>query len=121
MDLVRKGRLSVQRVDEKAWNAISLLTKEGGWEEMNLKPKRGSAKKAVKGTTTKSTVNRGHGKKRLKKDEDEGNENDDEGDDDGEKEPEKGVSKTTAGTKRKALDRRDEGVSPVRRSTRTKR
>jgi hypothetical protein len=121
MDLVRKGRLSVQRVDEPAWNAISLLTKEGGWEEMNLKPKKGSSKKAAKGTIAKSTGGRGRGIKGRKKDEDEENEKDEEEDGDGEEELEKSVSKTTTGRKRKALEGSDESVLPVRRSTRAKR
>jgi len=37
MDLVRRGRLSVQRVDETAWEALNLLASKGGWESMELK------------------------------------------------------------------------------------
>ncbi|KAK0447770.1 PUA-like domain-containing protein [Armillaria borealis] len=37
MDLVTRGRLSVQRVDKKAWDAIKLLSEQGGWEELNIK------------------------------------------------------------------------------------
>ena len=33
MPLVDRGRLSVQRVDEDAWNAISSLAERGGWDE----------------------------------------------------------------------------------------
>jgi hypothetical protein len=121
MDLVRKGRLSVQRVDEQAWNAINLLTKEGGWEEMNLKPKKGSSGKAAKRTIAKSTGGRGRGTKRQKKEEDEQNEEDEEEDGDGAEELEKSVSKTTTGRKRKTLEGPDEGVLLVRRSTRAKR
>ena len=119
MDLVRKGRLSVQRVDEKAWRAISLLTMKGGWEEMNLKPKKASAKKPVKGTTAKSTNRAGRNKKGPRKDEEEKDEEEkDDEDDDGEEELVE--SKTTIGRKRKTLEGRDEGISPVRRSTRAR-
>lgn len=38
MDLVTRGRLSVQRVDEGAWKAINELAKNGGWEDMDLRP-----------------------------------------------------------------------------------
>ena len=38
MDLVTRGRLSVQRVGEDAWKAIGQLAEKGGWEEMDLKP-----------------------------------------------------------------------------------
>ncbi|KAK0499542.1 PUA-like domain-containing protein [Armillaria luteobubalina] len=40
MDLVTRGRLSVQRVDKKAWDAIKLLSEQGGWEELNIKPEQ---------------------------------------------------------------------------------
>ena len=39
MDLVSRGRLSVQRVEEDAWKAIVLLAEKGGWQELDLKPK----------------------------------------------------------------------------------
>ncbi|KAG6861948.1 hypothetical protein C0995_009132 [Termitomyces sp. Mi166 len=39
MDLVGRGRLSVQRVEESAWNAIIALAEKGGWEELDLKAK----------------------------------------------------------------------------------
>ncbi|KAG5352336.1 hypothetical protein C0989_002781 [Termitomyces sp. Mn162] len=39
MDLVGRGRLSVQRVEGSAWNAIVALAEKGGWEEMDLKVK----------------------------------------------------------------------------------
>ncbi|PPQ73789.1 hypothetical protein CVT24_007535 [Panaeolus cyanescens] len=46
MDLVTRGRLSVQRVKENAWNAISLMTDKGGWEELDLKVQKGAKGKA---------------------------------------------------------------------------
>ncbi|EKM80002.1 hypothetical protein AGABI1DRAFT_127681 [Agaricus bisporus var. burnettii JB137-S8] len=48
MNLVTRGRLSVQRVDSNAWNIIQLLAAKGGWEEMDLKPKKSSHTKMVK-------------------------------------------------------------------------
>ena len=33
MNLINRGRLSVQRVEGPAWNAISLLAEHGGWED----------------------------------------------------------------------------------------
>lgn len=40
MDLVRRGRLSVQRVKKDAWDVIVLLADNGGWEDLDLKPKK---------------------------------------------------------------------------------
>lgn len=50
MDLVTRGRLSVQRVAANAWDTIHLLAENGGWEEMDLKPR----KKSNKGNTVKA-------------------------------------------------------------------
>ena len=50
MDLVTRGRLSVQRVGEDAWAAIELMAENGGWEELDMKPKKKSGK--VKGSTS---------------------------------------------------------------------
>ncbi|KAG5648707.1 hypothetical protein DXG03_000054 [Asterophora parasitica] len=36
MALIKKGRLSVQRVEEQAWNAIVALAQKGGWGDMDL-------------------------------------------------------------------------------------
>jgi hypothetical protein len=47
MDLVTRGRLSVQRVGEDAWAAIALLAENGGWEELDMKVGK------VKGSTSK--------------------------------------------------------------------
>lgn len=49
MDLVTRGRLSVQRVGEDAWAAIELMAENGGWEELNMKPKKGVK---LKGSTS---------------------------------------------------------------------
>ena len=48
MDLVTRGRLSVQRVGEDAWAAIELMAQNGGWEELDMKPKKKGGK--VKGS-----------------------------------------------------------------------
>lgn len=42
MDLVTRGRLSVQRVEEQAWNAVVKLAETGGWEELDLTAKKKS-------------------------------------------------------------------------------
>jgi hypothetical protein len=54
MDLVTRGRLSVQRVGEDAWAAIELMAKNGGWEELDMKPK----KKGVKSKGSTSNVDK---------------------------------------------------------------
>jgi hypothetical protein len=54
MDLVTRGRLSVQRVGEDAWAAIVLMAENGGWEELNMKPK----KKGVKSKGSTSNVDK---------------------------------------------------------------
>ena len=36
MDLVTRGRLSVQRVGEDTWAAIELIAQNGGWEEPEM-------------------------------------------------------------------------------------
>ena len=51
MDLVTRGRLSVQRVGEDAWAAIELMAENGGWEELNMKPKKKGVK-LKKGSTS---------------------------------------------------------------------
>ncbi|KAF8915183.1 PUA-like domain-containing protein [Mucidula mucida] len=51
MDLVARGRLSVQRVTEEAWNAITLLAEKGGWTEDDLKPPPKSKKARAKPRT----------------------------------------------------------------------
>ncbi|KIM35155.1 hypothetical protein M413DRAFT_449863 [Hebeloma cylindrosporum] len=45
MDLVTRGRLSVQRVGEDAWKAIEQLAEKGGWEDMDLRPTATATKK----------------------------------------------------------------------------
>ncbi|KAF9035928.1 DUF55-domain-containing protein [Panaeolus papilionaceus] len=53
MDLVTRGRLSVQRVKEDAWKSISLMAEKGGWGELDLKVKKGAKGKAKASTAKK--------------------------------------------------------------------
>ena len=48
MDLVTRGRLSVQRVKQEEWDAINQLAERGGWEEIDLKKLGTSGTKSVK-------------------------------------------------------------------------
>ena len=45
MDLVTRGRLSVQRVGEDAWKAIEQLAEKGGWEDTDLRPTAAGTKR----------------------------------------------------------------------------
>lgn len=40
MDLVRRGRLSVQRVQRDAWDVVEQLAEKGGWSEDVRKGKK---------------------------------------------------------------------------------
>jgi len=53
MDLVTRGRLSVQRVSEAAWAAIGLLAEKGGWDEASLKKRVTKAKSARRNSAKK--------------------------------------------------------------------
>ncbi|KAF4619201.1 hypothetical protein D9613_004805 [Agrocybe pediades] len=50
MDLVTRGRLSVQRVQEDAWRAIEKLAEKGGWDDIDLKPGKTTKSKAKTST-----------------------------------------------------------------------
>lgn len=39
MALLNRGRLSVQRVEQAAWNAIQKMADKGGWSERQTKTK----------------------------------------------------------------------------------
>ncbi|KAJ3559905.1 hypothetical protein NM688_g55 [Phlebia brevispora] len=54
MALINRGRLSVQRVEETAWNAINSLADEGGWDEGSDKGRK-SAKSSKTGRPVKSS------------------------------------------------------------------
>ncbi|KAJ6588916.1 PUA-like domain-containing protein [Mycena capillaripes] len=99
MDLVTRGRLSVQRVSEAAWTAVQQLASTGGWDALDLNPKKkaGAPKKAPAAGAADS---------------------EDEEDEDYESEQEV-ISKTTSSRrKRKAEDY--EELPPTRRANRAK-
>lgn len=128
MDLVTRGRLSVQRVDEKAWDAVVQLAENGGWEELDLKPKKsgsttGQSRKASQ--KKEKPAPRPRKKRKSKEEEDEKSESEDneEGDASGD---DAGKGDTIAKTKRSNKRRKteespDEDSASRRRSTRTKR
>ncbi|KAK0207034.1 PUA-like domain-containing protein [Desarmillaria ectypa] len=103
MDLVTRGRLSVQRVDKKAWDAITLLSEQGGWEDLDTKPEQ-------KRQTTATTSSKKSKKFATKNKDDQSGE---EGNDD---EPSKPTSKR--GKKRKAATPPDDSRRPRRSSRR---
>ena len=47
MNLLNRGRLSVQPVEDVAWEAVELLGTKGGWEEM-IEEKGAKKKRTVK-------------------------------------------------------------------------
>ena len=61
MDLVRRGRLSVQRVRPDAWDVIERLAEKGGWSEDVAKGKKRTRVEKERG---------GRGGKRKKRDKD---------------------------------------------------
>ena len=44
MALVTRGRLSVQRVEQEAWDAIQTMADKGGWGEEHAKKNKGRKK-----------------------------------------------------------------------------
>ncbi|SJL02557.1 uncharacterized protein ARMOST_05888 [Armillaria ostoyae] len=103
MDLVTRGRLSVQRVDKKAWDAIKLLSEQGGWEELNIKPEQ------KRQTTTAASGKKS--KRAAAKDKD--GQSGEEGSDDESSKP----TTSKRGKKRKAATPPDD-IRRTRRSTR---
>ena len=125
MDLVTRGRLSVQRVDEKAWEAITLLAAKGGWDDLDLKPKKGKTDTASKkAPAMRRVATRAKPVARKPKEEDDFEEDtEDQDDDEDYEESFAGTSKKSSGKKRrrKGDSDDDEYVSPRRASTRAKR
>ena len=131
MDLVTRGRLSVQRVTEDAWDTVASMSEKGGWEEMNMKSKKvasaGKSKAKETGGKT-STAKKGKGrpkgqKARRKTQEDDEDEEDGEEEEEEEEEPVKQPKSSAAYAKRKR-EVEDVGTSEdasVRRSTRRKK
>ncbi|KAJ3852401.1 DUF55-domain-containing protein [Lentinula lateritia] len=57
MDLINRGRLSVQRVQKPAWDVIEMLAERGGWDESKLgkgKNARGKSTGGGSGNASKS-------------------------------------------------------------------
>lgn len=130
MDLVTRGRLSVQRVGEDAWAAIELMANNGGWEELNVNPKKSGKVKSSTSSVDKQRKEESPGKSssttKLKPQEKEGN-HDNEAEPKGEGRDEE-VHIANASTKRKRgtaftdVDIRDtEERSGLRRSNRARR
>ena len=46
MALVKRGRLSVQRVEQAAWDAIQIMADKGGWSDGQAKKTRSRKKQA---------------------------------------------------------------------------
>jgi len=115
MPLVRRGRLSVQKVPEEAWQTVQLLAENGGWEELALQKTKTKKPKSVK-------------KKKKSKDEDEDDDDEQRDETDTEAANTQSVTATqesqsqVLGSKRKAEDL---GVpdhsTPLRRSSRARK
>ncbi|KAK7044699.1 autophagy-related protein [Favolaschia claudopus] len=115
MDLTTRGRLSVQPVSEAAWTAIQQLASTGGWDELDLNPKKKSpAKKSA--DTADRPARAAKTKAKAKKRKAKGSDSEDEDEDYQEEESDAEViSKTTsARRKRKAPDDYQE-LPPTRR------
>jgi len=68
MDLLNRGRLSVQPVEDVAWEAIELLGVKGGWED--ILDAKGSKKRAAtskKGSGSKDADTESESKERTKR------------------------------------------------------
>ncbi|KJA29599.1 hypothetical protein HYPSUDRAFT_223728 [Hypholoma sublateritium FD-334 SS-4] len=127
MDLVTRGRLSVQRVQEDAWKAIEQLAEKGGWTDADTKPKKsakqsstasgGDANKAMPKVSTKKRAATSSKTEKAREDTHALQANRKV---DGETEPKqvKGSAKTT---KRKRERDSAEETASLRRSTRTRK
>lgn len=119
MALVNRGRLSVQPVEEGAWDVVKLLAEKGGWTEaalgINTKGKGRSKTTASDKPKPKPSAK---SKKEKQDDEDEEVSEDD---------PRDGQMKSSAnnskGKKRKAKDEGEvhDDSQPLRRSTRARK
>lgn len=120
MDLVTRGRLSVQRVDEGAWAAINLLAEKGGWEELDLRPLKKTGKPKEAGSAApKPKKKPARTPKRKNRSEDEP-----EAESSEEQEiPEEGAVQTSvkANKAKRKLETSEEDRAGLRRSTRPRR
>lgn len=128
MDLVTRGRLSVQRVQGDAWKAIEQLADNGGWTEADTKPKKsakqssaasdGDANKAMSKASTKKRNATSSKAEKEKEDTYALQANEKEIDGETESKQVKGLAKTT---KRKREVESPEETASLRRSTRTRK
>ncbi|KAJ3987633.1 DUF55-domain-containing protein [Lentinula detonsa] len=58
MDLINRGRLSVQRIQKPAWDVIKLLAERGGWDESMFGKGKGKSKGAGSGNVSKNRKNK---------------------------------------------------------------
>ncbi|KAJ3827447.1 DUF55-domain-containing protein [Lentinula raphanica] len=88
MDLINRGRLSVQRVEKPAWDAIEQLAERGGWDETELGKGKGKGKsKGVKSSKGKrsgskepaKSMKKTRNSRKQEEDEDDGIEEEEEG------------------------------------------
>lgn len=118
MVLIKRGRLSVQRVEEEIWPVMEELGKRGGWEE-TVKTKTKPSKKVLMGK-----------KKEAERDGDEDNQvsktsvNDKEDSSGVIPETQASTTRNRRSNKRKSpptVVEEEEHAAPLRRSTRTRR
>lgn len=117
MALINRGRLSVQRVEEKTWSVIEKLAGSGGWEDESVKKGR----KEGTGETDKGKARPGRAAKTKAgagdKDVEGGQSEDDKANDEG---PKTSTARNST-RKRKAEDGGASNVQPLRRSTRSRK
>ncbi|KAF8958522.1 PUA-like domain-containing protein [Flammula alnicola] len=127
MDLVARGRLSVQRVEEVAWKAIGQLAEKGGWEEMvtTLKKKaKGKEADAEDGALdVKPSAARKRKVSRSKKKAQEGGEEDEEESTEQHVKSKKPSGKTAITKRKRDVEGLEEtgGRDGLRRSTRARK
>ncbi|KAJ7485287.1 PUA-like domain-containing protein [Mycena latifolia] len=116
MDLVTRGRLSVQRVSPAAWAAVQQLANTGGWDTLDLAPKKkATPKKAAAGAAARP-ARAAKTKTKARKRKAKGSDSEDEGDDDyDEDESEQEVISKTTSSRRKRKAEEYEELPPTRR------
>ncbi|KAI0722477.1 PUA-like domain-containing protein [Earliella scabrosa] len=121
MALVTRGRLSVQRVEEKTWQVIEQMAERGGWDEAGGTVGKSRAKPKAKGNA--AGRQKPHRKPRNGNDDDDGDASEDEDDRQAEGKDETDVTqeKRPSGRKRKAADVEPGTDVKPRRSTRPRR
>ncbi|KAJ7666169.1 PUA-like domain-containing protein [Mycena polygramma] len=118
MDLVTRGRLSVQRVSEAAWTAVQQLASTGGWDELDLAPKKKTPVKkaaAARPARAAATKTKAKAKKRKAK----GSDSEDGEDEDYDEESEEEVISKTTSSRRKRKAEDYEELPPTRRRAKT--